>query len=379
MTKLIPYKLQLWNDLMALTAGFEAFYFADQKIDDDWFRIFNYRLASYTEFLQPNALECRGHMFRISEEGYNAQPLELVSLPMTKFFNLNECPLTMNLDLSTVVEIWDKMDGSLISTYLTSDGNMKLKSKGSLHSDHVLVATEWLSDNSDLEELIYDYVKDEFTVNMEWCSPVQRIVIGYPDPFLRVLNVRNNQTGQYVPTHKLENHFEDWLVDSVNIDPENIPDFIANIPNMEGIEGFVLRLASGQRVKIKTNWYLALHHVKDRINSPRRLFEAVLEETTDDMRSMFFDDPLAIQTIQNMENFVAKTYNHMVDMVERFYERNKHLPRKEYAILGQKEFAGTFYFGLAMNKYSGKTFSYKDFLKDKWKKLGLKDKVENDE
>ena len=62
---------------------------------------------------------------------------------------------------------------------------------------------------------------------------------------------------------------------------------------MQNIEGYVIRLASGQRVKIKTAWYLALHHTKDSINSPRRLFEAVLEEATDDMRSLFYDDKLA--------------------------------------------------------------------------------------
>ena len=151
---------------------------------------------------------------------------------------------------------------------------------------------------------------------------------------------------------------------------------IHSVDDMQGVEGVVFRLASGQRVKKKGSWYLALHHTKDSINTPRRLYEAVLEEATDDMRSLFHDDPLAIKLITEMEEFVEVRFNHLVDTVERFYERNKELERKDYAILGQEELT-RMQFGLAMNKYTGKTFSYKDVMKKAWKSFGLKDeKVE---
>ena len=53
---------------MRLTDTSEAFYFKDFPLNDAIYRIFNYRLASYTEFLAPNALECRGHMFEVKGE-----------------------------------------------------------------------------------------------------------------------------------------------------------------------------------------------------------------------------------------------------------------------------------------------------------------------
>jgi len=130
-------------------------------------------------------------------------------------------------------------------------------------------------------------------------------------------------------------------------------EFINSVDDMVGVEGVVFRMANGQRVKKKGLWYLALHHTKDSITIPRRLFEAVLEEATDDLRTMFRDDELAIKMIQEMETFVEQKYNHMVDTVERFYERNKHLDRKDFAILGKAELEGTF-FGLAMSKYVGR-------------------------
>jgi RNA ligase len=373
------YQTKLYEDLMALVQSSEAFYFVDQESYGTMYRIFLYRLASYTDFCQPSALECRGITFQIEGEGYNAFPIRLAAMPMEKFFNLYENPFTMDLDLTQIDMIEDKADGSLISTFTGLSGDLRLKTKGSLASDQAIAAMNWLNDQPNFESELQQLANYGYTINMEWVAPDNRIVLGYDTPELRVLNIRNHEDGSYCDRSELDpavypEIYSRWTKRVETDDPVS---FVASVPDMTGIEGFVVRLKSGQRVKIKTAWYLALHHTKDNINSPRRLFEAVLEEATDDMRSLFHDDPLAIQTIEEMERFVEEKYNHMVDTVERFYERNKHLERKEYAILGQEELAGTMFFGLAMNKYVGKPTDYKVFLKGKWKQLGLKD-VEKD-
>lgn len=378
------YQQNLYDDLMRLVQSNEAFYFQDFSILDVNYRIFNYRLASYSDFCQPNALECRGHMFQINGEGYDAEMVRLAALPPEKFFNLYENPFTMDLDLSTVNLVEDKADGSLISTYIHVDANgsvLRLKSKGSLSSDQANAAMRWLNDQREFFHELYTLAAFGYTINMEWVAPDNRIVLGYENPELRVLNIRNHVDGSYMDRDDLHDSYAEiaarWTL-RVNLDVDPA-EFVKTIPDMQNIEGFVVRLDSGQRVKIKTSWYLALHHTKDSINSPRRLFEAVLEEATDDMKSLFHDDTLAIKQIEDMERFVEEKYNHMVDTVERFYERNKHLERKDYAILGQQELAGTMYFGLAMNKYVGKPTDYKAFLKSKWKQLGLKDVENGDE
>ena len=370
------YQVQMWDDLMALTESNEAFYYKDFELEEGaWYRIFNYRLASYTDFQLPNALECRGHMFEISNEGKDAEVVRLASLPMEKFFNLNENPFTMDLDLTEIRNAMLKADGSLISTYM-HDGVIQLKTKGSLTSDQAIAAKMWLNlpENSKFKEELIGAERLGNTVNMEWCAPDNRIVIGYENPHLTVLNVRHRADGSYIDFNDIDtDHFHETLNRWVEYShPDDTVQFVNEIPDMQGIEGFVVQLDSGQHVKIKTTWYLALHHTKDSINSPRRLFEAVLEEATDDMRSLFYDDPLAIKTIEEMEKFVEEKYNHMVDSVERYYERNKHMTQKDYAILGQKEL-DRMYFGLAMNKYVGREVNYKEFLKKQWKKLGLKD------
>ena len=108
------------------------------------------------------------------------------------------------------------------------------------------------------------------------------------------------------------------------------------------------------------------------MNNPRRLFEAILDEGIDDLRSLFYNDPLAMKTIDQMQVKVDHLYNHMVKVVETYYEHNKQLDRKSYAIKGQQQL-DRMYFGLAMNKYVGKPIDYKMYLKSKWKELGLKD------
>lgn len=364
--------MNLYDSLYELVEASEAFFYKDFVKDDRTYRIFNYRLASYTDFLQEGALECRGIMFDVTDE-----PL-LVSRPMEKFFNLNENPMTMDLDLSTVVDVELKADGSLISTYIHNN-ELYLKSKGSLESDQAIAAMAFLDrpENAKFKMELFLIAVLGNTINMEWCAPDNRIVLAYMEPQLTVLNIRNNNTGGYVNKSVIREHanpvyaetLDRWIDDLVVDDPVT---FVASIPSMEDVEGYIVRLESGQRVKIKTEWYLVQHRAKDSINSPRRLFEAVLEEATDDLRSLFHDDPLVIKLIEEMELKVDGIYNHVVDQVERFYERNKTLERKDYAILGQKELDKRI-FGLAMSKFLGRDVDYKAFMKKNYRDFGIRD------
>lgn len=78
----------LFNDLMKLVNEENSpFYFVDQYFEETYYRVFSYRLANYTDFCKPNALECRGHMFEVTDKG---EFISLISLPMAKFFNYNE-------------------------------------------------------------------------------------------------------------------------------------------------------------------------------------------------------------------------------------------------------------------------------------------------
>jgi T4 RnlA family RNA ligase len=148
--------------------------------------------------------------------------------------------------------------------------------------------------------------------------------------------------------------------------------FIQSVAAMKGTEGFVVELASGGLwVKIKTEWYLTLHRAKDSIGSDRRLFETVLEEATDDLRSLFYDDPITINRIDKMEELAKHTYKSVAHTINDFYETHKHLDRKHYAIAGQQSITPSWMFSLAMAKYSGRTVDIKSHMKKHYRDFGI--------
>lgn len=335
--------------------------------DEQRFRIFNYRLASYTDFCKPDALEARGIMFLMDDDGSD-NPIKIVCRPPQKFFGIDENPFTIGLDYSQIVEYMVKVDGSLISTYLYGKHGKRLlglKSKGALFSEQAVWAEALINrpENVDLHLALYDLTLHGFTVNMEFISPRNQIVLPYSKEELVVLNIRNNETGLTLFKDQVYDHRDlPWVSATKDI-------LFTSIAEMKGIEGFVIRFKDGLLAKIKTEEYLVLHKTKDSVTIPRRLFECVIMECTDDLKAMFKSDPLSLTRIGEMEALVIPKYNHMVSSVEKYYEENKHLSRKDYAIKGQKEINN--FFGLAMNKYIGREPNFKEFAIKNYTMFGI--------
>lgn len=364
------YQQTLFANLEALVASSEAFYRQEFQLDSSRYWIYNYRLASYSDFLLPGALECRGIMFEV--DGSN-QAIRLASHPFFKFFNLNENPMTMGLDLSKVDTVELKADGSLMSTY-THDNELRLKSKGSLFSEQAIDAMKWLETHPMFARALKALDSAGWTVNLEWCAPFNRIVIGYDKPHLKVLNARYRDSGQYVHRSTIVSHFGEHVIEAVDTNGLDVAEFVKSIPAMQDdIEGYVAHIGD-LWFKIKTEKYMSLHHAKDSINNPRRLFEAVVDEGVDDLRSMFAHDELAMKQIDEMQGKVTVMYNHLVRTVEDYYQANKDADRKTYAIGAQSlKLNNLPLLGLAMNLYLKKDPEFKSWLKAKYKELGFRD------
>ena len=341
----------LYNNLLKLTQENEAFYFADYGD----YRVFNYRLASYTDFLAPDALEARGIMFYMG----GSEP-KLVCRPFNKFFNVDENPFTMNLDFSKVTKVAIKEDGSIISSYIdVPTGELKLRSKQSLVSEQTKMANDFLArpENEGLKQDTQALTTEGYTVIFELVSPTNRIVLEYPKTELRVLGVRCLMTGELLGRESMDEYefvYEGWCQEWDYIDP-------ATVPSKEGIEGYVYTFEDGTMAKLKTDWYKTLHHLKDSINATRHLFEAIIDERIDDVKAMFASDQYTMDRIKDMEDKVIPKFNHIVKTVEDFYIANKDLEMKDFALKGQKDLGP--YFHLAMAKRRGKETDYKEFAK----------------
>lgn len=208
-------------------------------------------------------------------------------------------------------------------------------------------------------ETVANLVKNGYCVNFEYCGELNRIVIGYEYEQLRVLNLRNMTTGETIYPNEISKTipaFRRYLVDFT----EDFSHSYEDILRMKGIGGFVLVFEDGRVCKVKTKEYCALHKTKDSVNNPKALFEACLYETSDDLRSIFHDDKVAIRSIENMENLVRKEYNHRYHVLQDFFNQNKDLSRKDYAIKGQSELKDMF--SMAMNFYLGKCLGLKEWM-----------------
>ena len=344
-------KSMIYTDLMKLTEDSEAFYFVDQLLDNTIYRIFLYRLASYTDFCQKSALESSGIMFKIDD---NDNAIKLVCVPPHKFFNLHENPFTMDIDHRSVTNAFVKEDGSLISTFMHND-ELRLKTKGSLSSSQAIDAMTWLDkpENSEMKGLLTYLTNKGITVNLEWTSPNNRIVLEYSKSALIILNMRYNNNGIYI------SYMNQFMVkDDLNFYKDKSLD---ELRAAKCIEGWVCRTKDGQLFKLKTDWYVHLHHTKNSINSSKHLFHNVINETSDDLKQLFVTDTDAISRILIMEDIVEKEYNHNCTLIDNYIIENKLLNKKDYAIKGKKELPKML-FSVAMSKYNNGKLSVKDIM-----------------
>lgn len=357
----------LFDDLMALCESNEAFYFVDQKMGDTEYRIFTYRLASFTDFQNRNAVECRGHTFRKDADGW-----KLASLPPSKFFNYSEhVGWKTDIDLNSTVYIMDKLDGSLISTVEANDyhGAYFLKSKASFYSKQAVDAGKWLNGNTEkaerLRQGVNSAVMQGWTVNMEWLSADNQIVVGYDEQRLVVLNARHMETGEYMGRESMIRCFgEENIVQSFDI-PDNMEEWLVEAEKMTGIEGFVICFANGLWVKHKTESYVAAHGIMSNLNTPRRLYELIVSETIDDYHYLFSNNEYMISRIEAETARIRHILIELQHVVETFYNENKDLERKDYAILAQERLP-KHVMGLVMNMFLGKDISYKDYMLSKY-------------
>lgn len=375
------YQTDLYNDLITLCNTRDLFYFKDHELDGLTYRVFSYHMGSYTDFCLPSALECRGPLF-LMDDALN--PVDLVSLPQPKIFNWQENPFTMDVDFDEVTTFEEKADGSLISTYI-HNGKLRLKSKTALASPMALGAMELLSTkHTELQQALEYYALRGLTTIMEWCDsdPVSRIVLFYDRPQLRIFGMRSSMTGEHIDyrsddaEYLLNNkiidaqdpestYFRDILiehsVDRFHMTGAAAQEFAASVSAETGVEGYVMINNNNDRIKLKTQWYVTQHRLKDSITNDVALFTSVIAGSSDDLKGIFHDNPDAVRVINAMEDYALPLFAKFIKNVESYHELNREIDRRSYAIKGQ-EVLSKQEFACAMQLYLGNDVSYSKII-----------------
>jgi RNA ligase len=209
---------------------------------------------------------------------------KLMSRPFHKFFNVGEREETQlhALDMLRPHVIMEKMDGSMIRP-IRVNGEVRLATKMGVTDTSIAaerLMTAELRDNLDIALLA------GLTPLFEFIAPDNRIVIEYDREELVLLAIRDNKPGRYLSNKELVGFAKTFGVNVVpmygSVDG-SFADYIARQREAEGREGDIIRFADGHMLKIKNDWYVRIHKVKDKIRTDRHILSLVLENEIDDV------------------------------------------------------------------------------------------------
>ena len=206
-----------------------------------------------------------------------------MSRPFHKFFNVGEREETQvhNIDLSQPHVIMEKMDGSMIRPIMVGD-DIRLATKMGV-TDTSIAAEKILKDGQ--LGWMATMMAQGLTPLFEFVSPKNRIVVEYDRAELVLLAVRHNRTGEYFRAEDMDalrgNDFFPVVPFYGSVDG-SFEDYIARQRGREGREGDIIAVGN-MRYKIKNDWYVRIHKVKDKIRTDRHILALLLENELDDV------------------------------------------------------------------------------------------------
>ena len=117
-------------------------------------------------------------------------------------------------------------------------------------------------------------------------------------------------------------------------------DFQRKTKESQDIEGFVIRFEDGHMVKIKSDWYVALHRVKSEIAYERGVVKLLLTDSMDDLKPLMPEEDLV--EIDEYEKSFMTAYYAAIEEIHQtlitIVENN--ISRKDFALGLAKELEG---------------------------------------
>jgi T4 RnlA family RNA ligase len=379
------FYLPTYDECVAITKANECFYEKQVEVNGVKVSVFNYRLAQYKDFLQPipnsdiTAFELRGLTYLHNEDGSKSRYIML-----HKFFNLNQVESTQYEVVKDLLvsQSQDKRDGSMVRI-LKIGGQLVAKTKMDFTNDQCQMAMYCVK-NQKLENFIEESLEQGLAAIWEYTAFNNQIVLNYGQPELRLLQLRDEKTGEYfdIYNHPLVKKHNTPCTDQVEV--LALHEYMEKAKTLEGIEGWIITLNNGQMLKIKTDWYFRLHGLlSENLVRENKILEMILTETLDDALAQIGEnDPR-----RKYSEDIQKSLSHYLDSkVKETIELSKKYTgnRKDYALAykdqplfslavklldlseGVEEKAYSLVQGMLTRKYSG-LMDAKEFVKNELK------------
>ena len=266
---------------------------------------------------------------------------EVISRRYQKFFNLGEREDVVDIDVSRDHIILTKLDGSMVTPYRTSNGNLYWGTKMGV-TEVADQALKFVSTRKNYTEFANMAIDEGFTPIFEWTSNKQRIVLNYPEDDLILIAMRNNKTGYYVPYEAIVvnamrygiNYVRSYEIKRLSSDNLNfnidVASFISGIKSLENEEGIVIRFNSGHMVKLKSDWYVSLHRAKSLLENERDVVGIVLDNGEDDLYPLLDEEDK--DRLYNFAEGLWKDIFAMESKVNSNLWHSSSMSRKEFAL-----------------------------------------------
>ena len=356
-------KISHINDLLPHINGKPELRFIPQKCGDEtgWLTVC-YMISGNDTFNTDFARECRGITF-------NSQG-NIASRPFHKFFNIGERESTQknNLPWDDVHCVMEKLDGSMITTCI---GNNKVycRTKKTFDSDTAKFAQSFLDTKENIQNLCRYLNSKGLSPIFEYTSPTMRIVVNYTEENLQLLAIRELVSGAYLPRSVVSEFAADFSVDVVPVLDIEPADIFNTIANLENCEGYIVQFNNGDMVKLKSEWYMSLHHTCV-FKRTRDIAEMCLDETLDDFKGYLKDSAAgeSLAKVLDIEKIVAADILDITSKVDALYEEHATLSRAELAAKFKKHE----FFSLIMKRVD--TADISEHIKKYYRRNILKDK-----
>ena len=357
---MMEFQLPTFERCMEIVEQNDAFLHKVEEVDGYKFHIFSYRLASYEDFKrQEGSLEMRGLTFvGLEDLSGDSEYVEYHRfLHLHKFFNYGEQAGFEGIGDSAIQSVQTKEDGSMIVPILWND-KIHCKTKNTFFSEQAEIANRMIAENEKLEQFIRLCYDISLIPIFEFTSPFNQIVLLYDKPELRLIQVRGLPSGGYVDIEKWAAHPQ------ANFDPgvkvaersggggHDLAELIELAECATDMEGWVVQFENGHMVKVKTEWYVALHHLlTENLTRENEIIFWVLNETLDDVLGQVPETDMRRDYALDIAAFLRQHVSKWVDEIEGIMVTLD--PRKKNS---RKDFAITYtdhrFFGVLMRLFS---------------------------
>lgn len=329
-----------YEDALELVEVYNNFNFFKSEYILNGYKVvtFSYFLCEFNHFENPikykpevKAYDVRGLTFVFDKDG----SLYKRFLMLPKFFNLNQVEITQycNVKDKKIKSITEKEDGSLVAFMNLPDGTVFAKTIGSFDNDQTRAAMKIFNNDDKIQTFIKAFLNDGYTPIFEYVSWDNRIVLKYTTPQLRLIGLRNNENGTFLPGPLLEIVAnKNNIIVTKEIKEITLDQLIEKSKIEEEKEGWVVEFEDGQLMKIKTEWYFRIHGIRTMsIFREDYVIKNYLEQKLDDILSQLdinedvdafkFVDKVKL-AVDNHLKYIDEYVKVFVDKFYNEYEEN---------------------------------------------------------